>query len=143
MWYRLVGSSLEVYDVKSKDDEPLYVVAEAPIAVHEVKGVTKISPVNFRVTILSGDGGLNLFAADEADGKGWVDALTKASEWDQLKSTRKVRNACESERASVFACMCVHATCLVCGLAGRHGWPFFCGLFLTGEEERADEKKSV
>lgn len=103
MWYRLVGSSLEVYDVKSKDDEPLYVVTEAPIAVHEVKGVARITPVNFRVAILSGDGGLNLFAADEADGKGWMDALTRASEWDQLTSTRKVR-----------ACLVVYFVCLSC-----------------------------
>lgn len=91
MWYRLVGSSLEVYEVKSKDDEPLYVVTEAPVAVYEVKGVAQISDVNFRVAILSSDGGLNLFAADAADGKGWVDALQRASEWDQLTSSRKVR----------------------------------------------------
>lgn len=65
---------------KPKDDEPLYVVTETPLSVHEVKGVTKVSDVNFRVTILSGDGGLNLFAADAADGQGWCDALARASE---------------------------------------------------------------
>lgn len=92
MWYRLVGSSLEVYEVKSRENEPLYVVTEAPIIVYEVKGVTKISDINFRVTVLNGDAsGLNLYAADEADGKGWMDALTRASEWDQLQSSRKVR----------------------------------------------------
>eukprot|EP00752_Nemacystus_decipiens_P005739 g5192.t2 len=108
MWYRLVGSSLEVYDVKSKDDEPLYVVTEAPIAVHEVKGVTKITPVNFRVAILSGDGGLNLFAADEADGKGWMDALTRASEWDQLTSTRTVEGYVRESRAFLGRCKKAH-----------------------------------
>lgn len=113
MWYRLVGSSLEVYDVKSKEDDPMYVVTEAPIAVHEVKGVTKMSDVNFRVTILSGDGGLNLFAADAVDGKGWMDALARASEWDQLTSSRKVRvRACAVDacllalrRACLRACL--------------------------------------
>lgn len=91
MWYRLVGSSLEVYDVKTKEDEPLYVVTEAPIEVWEVKGVARMSAVNFRVTVLAGpDGGLNLFAADEVDGQGWFDALTRASDWDQLASSRKV-----------------------------------------------------
>eukprot|EP00903_Cladosiphon_okamuranus_P009937 g9433.t1 len=108
MWYRLVGSSLEVYDVKSKDDEPLYVVAEAPIAVHEVKGVIKITDVNFRVTILSGDGGLNLFAADAVDGKGWVDALTRASEWDQLTSSRKVEGYVRESRAFLLRCKKAH-----------------------------------
>lgn len=107
MWYRLVGSSLEVYDVKTKDEGPLYVVTEAPVAVHEVKGVAKITDVNFRVAILSGDGGLNLFAADAADGKGWTDALARASDWDQLTSSRKV-------------CVC-WAWCPVLRLRGRAG----------------------
>lgn len=92
MWYRLVGSSLEAYNVKSKDDDVLYVVTETPIAVYEVKGVSRISDVNFRVvTTTTSDGTLNLYAHDEADAKGWMDALAKASTWDQLSSSLKVR----------------------------------------------------
>lgn len=106
MWYRLVGSSLEAYNVKSKDDDVMYVVTEAPIAVHEVKGVTRVTDVNFRVATLTGDGGLNLYAHDEADGKGWMDALARASEWDQLSSSRKVC-ACVHACVSVCACVCL------------------------------------
>ena len=65
-------------------------VTETPISTHVVKGVTKVSDVNFRVAILSGDGGLNLFAADAADGQGWCDALARASVWDQHSSSTKV-----------------------------------------------------
>ncbi|MEM7490653.1 MAG: hypothetical protein AAF390_16165, partial [Pseudomonadota bacterium] len=94
LWFRLVGSSLEVYDVNTLEEEPLYVVTEAPIEVWEVKGVARMSAVNFRVTVLAGpDGGLNLYAADEVDGQGWMDALTRAVEWDQLASSSKVRYA--------------------------------------------------
>ncbi|CAM9660354.1 unnamed protein product, partial [Ectocarpus fasciculatus] len=108
MWYRLVGSSLEVYDMKpkeSKDHTPMYVVTELPVTVHEVKGVTKVSGVNFRVTVLgggeSGSGGLNLYAADEVDGKGWMDALTRASEWDQLASSSKAAGIAPGGEAGV------------------------------------------
>lgn len=110
MWYRLVGSSLEVYDMKPKegrDHTPMYVVTELPVTVHEVKGVTKVSSVNFRVTVIgggeTGNGGLNLYAADEVDGKGWMDALARASEWDQLASSSKVRLVGRKERG--VACL--------------------------------------
>ncbi|CAM9739242.1 unnamed protein product [Scytosiphon promiscuus] len=106
LWYRLVGSSLEVYDVKTKEDEPLYVVTEAPIEVWEVKGIARMSPVNFRVTVLAGpDGGLNLFAADEVDGQGWWEALTRASEWDQLASASKVRCVRQRQCCGYIACV--------------------------------------
>ncbi|CBJ32191.1 conserved unknown protein [Ectocarpus siliculosus] len=108
MWYRLVGSSLEVYDMKPKegrDNTPMYVVTELPVTVHEVKGVTKVSGVNFRVTVLgggeTGGGGLNLYAADEVDGKGWMDALTRASEWDQLASSSKAAGIAPGGEAGV------------------------------------------
>lgn len=119
MWYRLVGSSLEVYDVKTKEDEPLYVVTEAPIEVWEVKGIARMSAINFRVTVLAGpDGGLNLFAADEVDGQGWMDALTRAMEWDQMASTSKVRacvRTCVQQigRCSAFVRVCRSARACV------------------------------
>ncbi|CAN0513412.1 unnamed protein product, partial [Ectocarpus sp. 12 AP-2014] len=108
MWYRLVGSSLEVYDMKPKegrDNTPMYVVTELPVTVYEVKGVTKVSGVNFRVTVLgggeTGGGGLNLYAADEVDGKGWMDALNRASEWDQLASSSKAAGIAPGGEAGV------------------------------------------
>ncbi|CAN0190594.1 unnamed protein product, partial [Laminaria digitata] len=104
MWFRLVGSSLEVYSMKKpKEDDPLYVVTETPLSVHEVRGVTKVSDVNFRVAISSGDGGLNLFAADAADGQSWCDALARASEWDQLSSSTKAAGVAPGGEAGVPA----------------------------------------
>ncbi|CAM9481402.1 unnamed protein product [Pylaiella littoralis] len=109
MWYRLVGSSLEAYNVKSKDDDVLYVVTETPIAVYEVKGVSRISDVNFRVvTTTTSDGTLNLYAHDEADAKGWMDALANASTWDQLSSSLKVQNSVRESRAFLNRCKKAH-----------------------------------
>lgn len=77
---------------QDKESDPQQVVVEAPTAQHEVKGVTKLSSTTFRVIVPSVDGALHLLAADEADGQGWIDALTRASEWDQLSSSAKVRH---------------------------------------------------
>lgn len=68
----------------------MYVVTEPPKAVYEVRGVTKVSEINLRVSVSSGDGALNLVAADGEDGQAWFSALERASNWDGQAAAEEV-----------------------------------------------------